>query len=189
MPTYSEIPKGLDLSEQLLICIGKLIAEWANLESVFYVAFFCLAGRPNGNADIAWASIQSTRRRMQMVNSFLQYEEKLTPEVRRGLQKCLEEFRGITDARNYYCHATYRTNDELEIVSIEQWSLAPIEKETDLIFKEKSKNLSKATINEICCTIDNCQKISVRATKLVYKLRDELRLQHVKLPPLPDQYR
>jgi hypothetical protein len=65
MSTYADIPKDLNIQEQMLICIGKLVTEWANLESVFYVAFFCLAGRPNGNADIVWASVESTNRRME----------------------------------------------------------------------------------------------------------------------------
>lgn len=125
--TYSLIPPELDVTTQLLLSVGKLVAVWANCESCFYAAYFCLAGTPNGNADIAWASILSTRRRMQLVYNLARHERRLSDDTRSKLLRCLEEFEPATEARNYYCHSQYTTDHTEEtLVSIDNWGLAPI---------------------------------------------------------------
>jgi hypothetical protein len=189
MSTYSDIPKSLDLSGQLLFSVGKLVAVWANLESVFYGIFFCLNGRPNGNADIIWASVLSTKRRMEMVTHLVKYEPELSAEIKDEVSKCIVDFRSVTATRNYYCHSVYHTHDEDvdRIVSLENWSIAQIQSDGGDIFQTKNKELNKDTINQICSTIDRALEINNRATPLVYKIRDALKLQHVSLPPLPDQ--
>ncbi|WKA27063.1 hypothetical protein [Bradyrhizobium roseum] len=184
--TYSLIPKELDTTQAILMCIGKLIAVWANTEACFYAVYFCLSGHPSGNADIAWASILSTRRRMDLVYNLLRYENELDAEIKTELFECLERFRAVTEFRNQLCHSMYTTEppENEKLVSIDQWSLAPIKNITDPIFKEKSKLANAATINEICCIADRCMEINERVTKSVYKIRDQLKLQHVVLPPL-----
>jgi hypothetical protein len=184
--TYSQLPANLDLTEQMLISIGKLIVVWANCESCFYAVYFCLSGRPNGNADIAWASIQSTRRRMELVYNLLRYDEQISKQTKSELFRCLDEFKAVTEARNYYCHAQYATDETAKIlVRIDQWGLAPINNTEDPIFKEKSKPANKETVNQICYMADRCLDIIYRVADCVYLLRDELKLQNVDLPPLP----
>lgn len=183
--TYSLLPSQLDITSQILISVGKLIAVWANCETCFYAVYFCLAGRPNGNADIAWASALSTRRRMELVHNLLRYEPDIQENTREELIACIGEFEGATRIRNYFCHARYRTEDDDEtIASIDQWGLAPIRKVTDRIFTEKSKPANKDTVNQICCAADRCVELNERVTKCVYDLREQLKLVHVKLPPL-----
>src|SRR5258706_9251962 len=83
--TYSQLPTNMDLTEQILISIGKLIVVWANCESCFYAVYFCLSGRPNRNADIGWASIQSTRRRMELVYNLLRFDEQISKQTKSEL--------------------------------------------------------------------------------------------------------
>jgi hypothetical protein len=175
----------LDLPEQMLICIGKLIAEWSNCESMFYAVFFCLSGRPNGNADVVWASVLSTRRRMEMISHLIRYEQGLDQELAAALQKCLESFRKPTSVRNYYCHSIYNGDEHSTLTSVENWHIA---NDDDAVIQSKIKVVSKDTINQICCTIDQCVEIGNRTFSLVHKLKDALQLQHVTLPPLPHQY-
>jgi hypothetical protein len=188
MSTYADIPKNLNLPEQMLICIGKLIAEWANCESCFYVVFFCLAGRPNGNADVIWASVQSTKRRMEIITDLIRYETSLDPDLATALHKCIARFVAITALRNYYCHSIYHTDDNGMMSRVDNWHIPQIPTDPIQIIETKSKPVSKATINELCCTIDRCMELSDDVFKLLHKLRDALQLQHVVLPPLPDQY-
>jgi hypothetical protein len=184
--TYSQLPTNLDLTEQILISIGKLIVVWANCESCFYAVYFCLSGRSNGNADIAWASIQSTRRRMELVYNLLRFDEQISKQTKSELFRCLDEFKAVTEARNYYCHAQYATDETAKIlVSIDQWGLAPIKTTHDPLFREKSKPANKETVNQICYMADRCLDVVYRVGDCVYSLRDELKLQDVNLPPLP----
>lgn len=187
--TYSLLPPGLDLSCQILISVGKLVAVWGNCESCFYAIYFCLGGRPNGNADVTWASILSTRKRMAVLNNLVRYEDTLTESTKTEILRCLDEFASLTLIRNYYCHARYATADDEEtIVSIEQWSLAPIKTLSDPIFKERSKPANKDTVNQICSTADKLVELSWRVTKCAYKVRDELKLDHLSWPPLPPEH-
>lgn len=188
MSTYADVPKSLDLPEQMLICIGKLIAEWANCESCFYVVFFCLTGRPNGNADVIWASVQSTRRRLEIISDLIRYEPDLEPGLAGSLQKCIDEFTPITALRNYYCHSIYHADDKGMMARVDNWHIPQVPADPRQIIETKSKSVSKATVNEMCCIIDRCMDLADRVASLAYKLRDELKLQHVVLPPLPDQY-
>ncbi|WP_247398484.1 hypothetical protein [Bradyrhizobium sp. 76] len=188
MSTYAEVPKSLDLPEQMLICIGKLIAEWANCESCFYVVFFCLTGRPNGNADVIWASVQSTRRRMEIISDLIRYEVGLDPELASSLQKCIARFVPITALRNYYCHSIYHADANGMMSRVDNWHIPQVPADPTQIIETKSKPVSKATINEMCCTIDRCMELADDVFKLLHKLRDALQLQHVVLPPLPNQY-
>jgi hypothetical protein len=184
---YSLIPTGLATTDRILISVGKLVSVWANCESCFYAAYFCLSGRPNGNADIAWASIQSTRRRMELIYNLVRYDPDLSDLTKSEIFKCLDDFKSVTELRNFLCHSRYHTEDEANeiIVSINSWGLAPISGTTAPIFKEKSKPATNATINEICDAADRCLDIDERITRCVYKIRDELKLQHVELPPPP----
>lgn len=184
--TYSLMPPNLDLTCQILISVGKLIATWANCETCFYAVYFCLAGRPNGNADVAWASILSTRRRMQLVYNLLRYDTEIAEQTKSKLFRCLEEFDAVTAIRNYYCHARYRTDeDEETLVSIDQWSLAPMKNTTDPIFRQKSRPANKETVNHICSTADRCVEISERVTKAIEEIRAQLRIEHGNFPPVP----
>ncbi len=181
--TYSLIPAGLDVTVQLLLSVGKLVAVWANCESCFYAAYFCLAGTPNGNADIAWASILSTRRRMQLVYNLARHETRIAEATRSELLRCLEEFEPVTEARNYYCHSQYTTDHTQEtITSIDNWGLAPIRGTTDPIFKQRSKPANKATVNEICSIADKCVDISHRTAKCVDEIRAQLKIDYFSLP-------
>ncbi len=186
MSTYSDIPKGLDLPEQMLICIGKLVAEWANCESVFYVVFFCLTGRPNGNADVLWHSVKGTSRRVEIISHLIRYEQALNldPELAEALQRCLNNFRTVTGIRNYYCHSIYNADDKGMLARVENWHISD---DDNVVIDAKTKYVSKDTINQICCAIDQCIDVSERTFKLAHRLRDALQLQHLTLPPLPDQ--
>jgi hypothetical protein len=185
MSTYADVPKNLDLPEQMLICIGKLIVEWANCESVFYGVFYCLTGRSNGNADVLWHSVQSTKRRMAMISDLIRYETDFDPALATALQKCIENFRNPTGVRNYYCHSIYNGDENGIMARVENWHIADDDNE---VIQSKTKLVSKDTINQICCTIDQCIEIAERTFKLVHQLRDALQLEHVTLPPLPNRY-
>ncbi|WP_172788677.1 MULTISPECIES: hypothetical protein [Bradyrhizobium] len=184
--TYSLLPPGLDLTCQILISIGKLIAVWANCETCFYAIYFCLGGRSNGNADVTWASVLSTRRRLTMLHHLVRYEDGVDDQTKNEILKCLQLFDALTAVRNYYCHARYRTAEDGEtILSIDQWSLAPLGTTSDPIFKERSKPASKQTVNEICSTADRIVELSDRVAKLAHSVKEQLKLDIPSWPPLP----
>ena len=184
--TYSLIPRDLDLTCQILLSVGKLVAVWGNCESCFYGIYFCLAGRSNGNADVTWASIYSTRKRMEILHNLVRYDADLPEDTKAEIFGCLAEFDALTLVRNFYCHARYNCEEDDEtIVSIEQWGLAPIRKPTDPIFKEKSRPATKDTVNQICSTADRIVELSRRVSRQAYRVRDCLKLDHLNWPPLP----
>jgi hypothetical protein len=183
---YSLLPAGLDLTCQILISVGKLVADWANCETCFYAIYFCVAGRANGNADVTWASVLSTRRRLTILHHLVRYETGIDDPTKADILKCLQEFDALTAIRNYYCHARYRTAaDEETILSIDQWSLAPLGTLSDPIFKERSRSASKETVNHICSTADRIVELSNRVTNCAYAVKAQLNLDHLLWPPLP----
>jgi hypothetical protein len=98
--TYSLMPAGLDLTCQILTSVGKLVAVWSNCETCFYAIYFCLGGRTNGNADVTWASVLSTRPRMIMLHHLVRYETEIDDRTKSEILKCLGEFKSLTGIRN-----------------------------------------------------------------------------------------
>ena len=126
MPIYDEVPSSLDLRERTLICLGRFIADWANCESSFSWIFSRVIGADIIKSDIIWLSINSTAARMDLLCTLLKIEPKLTPTTRVEIENCVKEFRVVTELRNYYCHAVYVTDDDMNLTSVDKWRLAKL---------------------------------------------------------------
>ena len=83
MTVFDEIPDGLDLQEQTLICIGRFIADWANCESSFSWIFSKLIGRPNGNADIVWLAVNSLEARLDLLWALIKFEAAIIQKLKK----------------------------------------------------------------------------------------------------------
>lgn len=173
MKSYDEIPSGLDLQERTLICIGRLIADWANCESNFSSIFSRFIGRPNGNSDIVWLSINSLEARLDLLWALIKFEKAVAPATIKELKECIDDFREVSGLRNYYCHAIYITDDDdVNFESVDKWRLA---KPTQAhAFNEQRKAVSERSIEELCTAIDKCGEISTRINQAATALESQL---------------
>lgn len=160
MAALEQIPTGLDLSERTLICVGRFIADWANCESSFSWIFSKLVGRPNGNADIVWLSINSLQARLDLLWALIKFETSVAAETKETLKACIDEFREVSGLRNYYCHAVYTTDAHMTLISVDKWRIS---KPKHLhAFKEERKPIGDASLEELCAAIDRCADINKR---------------------------
>jgi hypothetical protein len=172
MTVYDEIPDGLDLREQTLICIGRFIADWANCESSFSWIFSKLIGRANGNADIVWLAIISLEARLDLLWALVKFETAIAPETKDELKGCIDEFREVSSLRNYYCHAVYTTDADMNLLSVDKWRLAK-PKHTHA-FTEQRRPVSEKSLKELCTAIDKCVDINKRIIQAVSALETQL---------------
>ena len=172
MTVYDDIPDNLDLRERTLICLGRFIGDWSNSESSFSWIFSRVLGAEIIKSDVIWLSINSTAARMDLLQTLIKTEPKITAATKAKIEKCIAEFRVVSDLRNYYCHAIYMTDDDLNLTSVDKWRLAKPSHAN--IVRGKAKPISDEHLRELCSGIDQCADINQRIIEVDSDLEAEL---------------
>jgi len=160
--------------------IGNLIVNWANNESVFMAMLQVLIRAESHSAAIVWHSHRNSYARLDLVDRLCREQVKnaaLLDELRRTIKR----FKDLSLSRNFYCHATYRYDADLNLSTAAGVS-SPAE--GDPIAFE-TKRLDRATLNEIGQTSLALGQLNRQLWTLVDRLQTELEVQLVKLPQLP----
>jgi len=179
-----KMPAGLGLDDQIAFCIGNLVMAWANCESMFYGIFSCIAGKAGtDNAAILWLGTKSTKARVDIALQLIESSE-VKDELKAEISHFAKEFDGITRTRNFFCHAYYKVDTvTLALSEAEAFAYDPRLKR----YASNSRELSKATINELSDTIRRTVILNRDLWKPFLALRDQLNADHVPLPePLPE---
>lgn len=174
----------MDLEDQLAYCIGTLVANWANCESMFYGILACVVGKADtGISSIIWLSTKSTKARVDLALQLLNEVEVPQP-LKDEISKCAEVFDGITRTRNFYCHSFYKVDPStMNLAAIETYSFDPRAR----TYRPHSKILNKATINELVETVRRASALNNALWKPLLELRGLLKAEHLELPePFPE---
>jgi hypothetical protein len=140
--------------------LGRFIGDWSNSESSFSWIFSRVLGAEITKSDVIWLSINSTAARMDLLQTLIKTKPKITAATKAKIEKCIAEFRVVTDLRNYYCHAIYTTDDDLNLTSVDKWRLAKPSHAN--VVKGQAKPISDEHLRELCSAIDQCADINQR---------------------------
>lgn len=165
-----------------LVSIGNLIVNWSNNESVFMAMLQVLIRGESLSAAIVWHSHRTTYARLELVDRLCREQVKnadLVDDVRRTIKR----FKELSTTRNFYCHATYRYDADLNLGSAAGVSSPadgdPIAFET--------KRMDRATLNEIGQTSISLGELNRKLWSLVDRLQKELEVQRADLPQMPTE--
>lgn len=165
-----------------LTSIGSLVVNWANNESVFLamLQLFLVGGK--NSAAIVWQSLRTSNARLELVDRLCRERVKDT-ELLSEITEAISHFRGLSRIRNFYCHATYRYDSELNLDSVS--SVTSPQEGHPLV--SKTKRMDRATLNEIGHASIELMKFNRRLWVIVERLQIELGAHHVTLPILPPE--
>jgi len=167
-----------------LVAIGNLVVNWANNESVFLAMLQVLLSGGNHSAAIVWHSHRTTVSRLELVSRLCREQVKdkaLVKEVTTAISR----FKNLSRTRNFYCHATYHYDKELNLDSAS--GVTSTQEGDPLVFTEKQMDI--AALNEISDVSTQLGEFNRHLWSLVERLQVELGVQRVKLPPLPPEPR
>jgi hypothetical protein len=183
-PKSFTMPAGMDLEDQLAYCVGSLVANWANCESMFYGILSCVVGKADTSiAPTIWLSMKSTKARVDLALQLLNAVDVPQP-LKDEISKCAEVFDGITRTRNFYCHSYYKVDpNTMNLAEIEAYSFDPRAR----TYRPHNKILNKATINELVEAVRRANALNNALWRPVLELRELLKAQHLELPePFPE---
>lgn len=164
------------------ILIGGLVINWANNESVFLAMLQSLIGGGEQSASIVWNSLRTTAARTDLVWK-LAREQIRDANLLKDISAALERFKSLSKTRNFYCHATYSYDSELNLVGALGVTMA---QEGDPIRYEE-KRLDRAAVNEINQAILGLADLNQATWALIPRLETALGVQRVKRPQLLDE--
>lgn len=119
------VPSGLCMEDQLMLCIGRLVAEWAVCESLIWGLFqsFTYTGREDSTTAVLWLSTRGTGAKVTLVER-LAAASQISPQLLEALKSKTAAFGEITKTRNFFCHAWYAGDREsMELKQIESHKL------------------------------------------------------------------
>jgi hypothetical protein len=162
-----------------LTAIGGLVINWANNESVFLAMLQLLVRGGTLSAAIVWHSHRTSIARLELVHRLCREQVKDT-ELLEEITRAMSQFKGFSRTRNFFCHATYRYDSNLCLANV-SGAVTPPEGEA---ISYETKNMDRATLNEINSTSIQLAEFNGRLWKLVIRLQNELGVQHEDLPKL-----
>lgn len=182
------LPSGLDMEEQIIFCVGQLVAEWAVCESVLRGLFIALTGGTSSqaaaHAEVAWLSCSNSKQRRDLFVRSVQISEWAVA-YKAEILLLLERFKTVSDARNSYAHAFYVGDaDTIKLKEIQFVRLTLDEQ----VIKVTSKPANKATVNELTQAIQRCGDLNREIFGFLQAIQCHMKVQHPVLPPLPDGY-
>jgi hypothetical protein len=157
--------------------IGGLVINWANNESVFLAMLqVLLVGGPKA-AAIVWHSHRTSVAKLELVHRLCRERVKNT-ELMSEITAAINQFKGFSRTRNFFCHAMYEYDKDLNL-GYASGLTSPQEGEP-LVSEDKPMDL--ATLNEISFASVELGKFNQRLWVLVQRLEIELGVQRIKLP-------
>lgn len=162
-----------------LVSIGSLVVNWGNNESVFMAMLQLLLVGGQHSAAIVWHSHRTTNARLELVDRLCR-ERIDDPELVKDIVKAIENFKGLSRVRNFYCHATYRYDPELNLQSAQG---ATYKQEGYPIVFE-TKMMDRAMINEMADASLKLGDLNRRLWKLVMRVESALGVKLSNLPQL-----
>src|SRR5205823_5759855 len=99
------------------------------------------------------------------------------------IDKAITSFKNLSRTRNFYCHATYRYDSELNLRSAS--GVTVTQDGAPLAFTEKKMEL--AALNEMSHITIELGTLNRGLWKLVERLQKELGVQRVTPPSLPPE--
>jgi hypothetical protein len=165
-----------------LVSIGNLIVNWANNESVFMAMLQALLAGGKLSAAIIWHSHRTTQARLELVSRLCR-EQVHDQALVQDIQGAISAFKKLSRTRNFYCHATYHYDRELNLSNASGTTLT---QEGDPLAFEV-KRMDVATLNEIGHVSTELGTLNRRLWVLVDRLQTSLGVQRVELPPLPPE--
>lgn len=162
-----------------LVSIGNLVVNWANNESVFMAMLQVLIEGGKFSAAIIWHSQRTTLARLELIDRLCR-DRVQDAQLRTDVNRAIASFKGLTRARNFYCHATYSYDSALKLDSA---TGVTFNQEDDPLNFE-TKRMDLATLNEIGFVSTELGKLNRALWDLVVRLQNALGGQRVTLPEL-----
>lgn len=104
-----------DRRTDVLALIGSLTFGWANNESMFIYMIMLLMRTDEASAAIAFATLNTTRARLDLVQRLAKIKIK-DPSIARELTDIIDRFNRCNRIRNELNHSIYTMNERGEIV-------------------------------------------------------------------------
>lgn len=165
-----------------LVSIGGLIVNWANNESVFLAMLQALVNGGEQSASIIWHSHRTSNAKLDLVHRLCREQIKDSDLVAE-IAKAISQFKGYSRVRNFFCHALYNYDPELNLHSATSTAYST----DDAPLRLEAKRMDLATLNEISDATMKLVTLNRHLWTLVDRLQKDLGLDRVKVPTLPTQ--
>lgn len=162
-----------------LTSIGGLVVNWANNESVFMAMLQLLLVGGKQSAAIVWYSVRSTSGRLELVSSLCRERVK-DAQLLEDIFRAIQTFKGFTKTRNFYCHATYRYDTELNLDSAS--GVTTTQEGEPLAFEVRKMDL--ASLNDMKFASVELGKFNAKLWAIVERLQVDTGVQLANLPQL-----
>ena len=131
---------------------------------------------------IVWHSHRTTNARLELVHRLCR--ERLQDQVlTKDIGKAIDKFKGLSRTRNFFCHATYQYDAELNLESAQGATSA--QDGYPIIFE--TKRMDRATLNQISDASIKLGDLNRLLWSLVERLEIALGLQLANRPRLPTE--
>lgn len=181
------LPANLTIEQQVVMCVGQLVADWANCETLLRGTYVCLTGRfsreASDLAEITWLSFANSKARCDLLHRSAT-AAAIPADFRKELHRLLDRFKKISSARNFYCHAHYETNTSGKLIATEGYNLTY----DDTIVHFDRRVADKTMVSSLCAVIANCDELNRQLSGLLVALHKLVQAQFPKLPEWPDDY-
>jgi len=164
-----------------LVSIGNLVVNWSNNESVFLAMLQILLPDNSRSAVMVWYSHRTTVARLDLVNRLCREQVK-DETLLKDIHRAISTFKNFSRTRNFYCHATYTYDKELNLVLASGATLT--QEGEPIIFDDKKLDI--AALNEIGHVSTQLGDFNRHVWGLVERLQTALgvrRVNHPRLPP------
>jgi hypothetical protein len=156
------------LKVNLIILIGRLTVEWANLESWFIKLLAELLIVDMYRAEVVFHSVPGARARRTMLDRLFKV---FVPDHgdRDKFEKLLHGFKKCTDARNHFVHAQYDFTAKPHHVAVYGFP-------SKFDGKNYVQNLpvNAAMLNEVRQAISRCEKLQAEVFSLAETVRPKV---------------
>ncbi len=165
------MPGGLDLEDQFVLCLGRLVVAWSICESNIWGLFSSLTETENGGVSpILWLSHRSTSSRVNVVDRLIKSSD-ISEQLKDEISSSISTFNELSKTRNFFCHAWYAA--DVETLSLKQIQSHRLNATGAVIDEEK---FTPETVTKIVQSIEVAGVLSNSLWKQLYHLREELGL-------------
>lgn len=185
-PAPIDLPEVLTNEQQIMLCVGHLVAEWANCETLLRGIYVCLTGGTSQSAsdyaEVTWLSMVNVRARCDLLSRSVRVSP-LPEAYKNEALRLLRRFDGATRTRNLYCHSHYVGDpNTLELLAIESYEAT----KDDRIIKTTRRSANGEMLAELKTAIRNCGEFNREAAGFVLALRELTGARFPEVPEWPD---